>query len=72
MSIANLRTGDIKKFSADAFYPGDHWAVIFGDKKECAFGAPTRKKARDNKASGERIARVLSRTKKTVTVEITK
>lgn len=72
MSTATLRTGDIKKFSAYAFYPDDHWAVIFDDRKECAFGTPTRKEARDNKASGERIARVLSRTKKTVTVEITK
>lgn len=73
MSTANLRTGDIKKFSNDSFFAFDNWAVVFNDnKKLSAFGVPTRASARSEKSNGERIAKILSRTKKTVTVEITK
>lgn len=69
--MANLRTGDIKRFENEphVFTPNDNWAVV-GDYG--VMGFESRSSARNSKDNGERIAKIIKRTPKYVTVEITK
>lgn len=72
MATATLRTGDIKKFGVDNYnvLPGEKWGII--SNVGIFLGTETREDARHYRQAGERIAKILKITPKTVTVEISK
>lgn len=72
MATATLRTGDIVKFNVSDtdIMNTENWAFL--SSEGMLLGAASREIARFYREKGERIAKIIKRTPKTVTVEISK
>jgi hypothetical protein len=72
-----LKTGDNKtfrSFDADSVWQDDKWVVMDRELKFIACGAPDRDFARRARETedGERIGKIIKRTPKTLTIQISK